>query len=76
MASDSGNFSGSNDDSSDDAPSKCSHRKKIKPATKMDEEIESVPEEVEIEVVDSESSDEEPEVEHWRTAQKNKVSVK
>ena len=71
-----GDSSGSDDDSSDDALTKRLHCKKVRPATEVDEEVESVPKEVKVEVVDLESPGEEPEVEHWGTAQKDKVSVK
>ena len=75
LASDSGDSSESDGNSSDDTTTKRLHCKKVRSATEVDEKVESVLEEVEVEVVDSELLGEEPEVEHRETAQKDKVSV-
>ena len=67
-------FSGSKgDDSSDEEPPKCRHRKKVKQVTKVDKEVENELEGVAIEVVDSEEPDEKPDDEHHRAAQKDNV---
>src|SRR5882757_4653001 len=78
-ASDSDSSANRANSSSDDEPPKR-RRKKVKPATDVGEEVDDEPEDVEIEVVDSEEPGEEEEEERRGTAKKvnvahNKVSA-
>src|SRR5258708_14689334 len=71
-ASDSDSSRSRDDNSSDEEPPKCNHRKKVKPATEEDEEVDNELEAIEVEVIDSEDPGEEPEDERRGTAQKDK----
>jgi hypothetical protein len=65
------NSSGSNSskDSSDEEPPKRRHRKKVKPAKEVDEEVDNEVEEVEVEIVNSSE-------EERGTAERDEVSTK
>ncbi len=75
LTSDSDSSESKDDDSSDNKPPKCWHRKKVKPVTEVEEEVENELEEVAVEVVELEKPGEEPDEECHGTAQKDKVST-